>query len=74
MTADPKRITRSMVRAAYDALGLDPALYQFTGRVKVEPDVVTIERIAVSVEGRPLFIDGAPETETTELEVEDDDE
>ena len=44
MSEDKQYVTEAEQRAAYDALGLDPALYGRTFSVLLEPSCVTVSR------------------------------
>lgn len=53
--ADPTSMTEDHVRAAYDALGLDPDGYQSTTRIDIDPSSVTVTRHRRDGAGRIAF-------------------
>ena len=49
--SDPTRITREQLRAAYDALGLDPARFADTIVVSADEDTVKVARVIYGADG-----------------------
>lgn len=62
--SDPITITSDQVRAAYDALGLDPDVYADTMRIDVDGGRITITRLRRNSDGRLSGL-----TQTTEAAI-----
>lgn len=70
--SDPTYVTPTQLRAAYDALGLDPELFTSTRTITLDPhEVVTVRY--VRLDGNPFLHDGEPVTCSVGLPVADTD-
>jgi len=63
-TPERRYVTFDQIRAAYDALALDPELLERTRSIEITPHVVVVIRHAVGDDGGP-FLDGNGELATT---------
>jgi hypothetical protein len=71
--SDPMNIKLEQLRAAYDALGLDPNRFDQTQSFLVEPGVVTVVRVRVDEAGQNIVLPGrsALATETVQVSLEE---
>lgn len=69
--SDPYGINIEQVRAAYDAMGLDPEQWNNTRQVEFDPHEVRVTRYVRDEKGRILVADelGNPETCVTTMPI-----
>lgn len=65
--ADPTTLTLDQLRAAYEALGLDPADWSSTALIQITPHKATVVRYEHNDEGHIVAVDGAPVTVITTI-------
>jgi hypothetical protein len=73
--SDPTFVTPTQLRAAYDALGLDPELFWSTRTIHLEPHEVTPIRYVLNGDGGRWLLDhnGDPVTWSLDIPVGDTD-
>lgn len=70
MTGDPLNVTAAHLRAAYDALGLDPARFDQTVSFVCEPGKLTVVRMRVDADGDGMLAGDGAATETVTIGVD----
>ena len=65
--SDPTTITGDQIRAAFDALGLDPDEFENTARVELTPHELVLTRHARNEQGRAFIRDGRVKATVTTL-------
>lgn len=64
-----RRFTHDQQRAAYDALGLDPELFNSTHTITIKPDRVIVWRYLRNADGHRYLVGGQPAEDVTVLDL-----